>query len=253
MKISFLFPEKDQGEKLIRHLNDTVLPFLDRQPIAYDVFICPNGCSQEEMAYLEEAKKDLPLQVRVLENVIPGGKGAGIKKGIVESQSDFVLFMDADLATDMEVFERFLPLLPQYDCLIASRDMPDSVYVQRQPFKRRLTHWLGRLIIKIKLRMPFKDTQCGFKAYRTSVAKIMIRHQKFNGFSFDLEYLYFLTSNGFRYKEIGCKWKDDPDSTISKKSVFFSFYKDLKQIKKNKKSYVMNEAEKQELGGRYAH
>ena len=101
--------------------------------------------------------------------------------------------------------------------------------------------------------MPFKDTQCGFKAYRTSVAKVMVRHQKFNGFSFDLEYLYFLTLNGFRCKEIGCKWKDDPDSTISKRSVFISFYQDLKQIKKNKKTYLLSKEEKEELGGRYAH
>ena len=56
MKISFLFPEKNQGEKLIRHLKEMVLPFLDKQPIAYDVFICPNGCSEEEMELLEEAK-----------------------------------------------------------------------------------------------------------------------------------------------------------------------------------------------------
>ncbi len=253
MKISFLFPEKNQGEKLIRHLKEMVLPFLDKQPIAYDVLICPNGCSEEEMELLEEAKKELPLQVRVLKNVIPGGKGAGIKEGIKEAQSDFVLFMDADMATDLEVLNRFLPLLPQYDCILASRDMPDSVYVQRQPFRRRLAHWLGRIIIKMKLHMPFKDTQCGFKAYRTSVAKVMVRHQKFNGFSFDLEYLYFLTLNGFRCKEIGCKWKDDPDSTISKRSVFISFYQDLKQIKKNKKTYLLSKEEKEELGGRYAH
>ena len=52
MKISFLFPEKNQGEKLIRHLKEMVLPFLDKQPIAYDVLICLNGCSEEEMELL---------------------------------------------------------------------------------------------------------------------------------------------------------------------------------------------------------
>ena len=83
MKISFLFPEKNQGEKLIRHLKEMVLPFLDKQPIAYDVLICPNGCSEEEMDLLEEAKKELPLQVRVLKNVIPGGKGRGDQRSAI--------------------------------------------------------------------------------------------------------------------------------------------------------------------------
>lgn len=253
MKISVLLPEKNQSGKLLQHLRESILPYFDSASVEYEVLICPNGCSEEEMEALNEASKTLPPQVKVLPNANPG-KGEGVKQGILASSGDYCLFMDADLATGLDAFSKVLPLLGKEDAIIASRDVKGSVYGQKQPFVRRLTHFLSRQIIAFMFHLKVKDTQCGYKAFRASVAKQMAAKQIVTGFAFDVEYLYFLRLNGFSIAEIPCVWTDDPDSTIkNKKKVYTAFYKDLRRIKKNKKNYLLNAEEKALLEVHDAH
>lgn len=242
MKISLLFPEKNQGEKLVRHLQEDVIPYFDAQPVDYEILLCPNGCSEEEMALLSSCP--LPAQVRALPNAAPG-KGSGVKAGIKEARGDYVLFMDADLATGLDVFEKeVLPRLGKADAIIASRDLKASVYGRKQPWFRRFTHFASRLVIATMFRLKVKDTQCGYKAFKTSVAKALVEKQLIDGFAFDVEYLYFLRRNGFSIAEVPCVWTDDPDSTIKRKgSVYRAFYRDLRRIKKAKAHYELTPEE----------
>ena len=107
MKISVLLPEKNQSGKLLQHLRESILPYFDAAPVEYEVLICPNGCSEEDILSLSEAAKSLPENVRVLPNANPG-KGEGVKQGILASTGDYCLFMDADLATGLEAFSNVL-------------------------------------------------------------------------------------------------------------------------------------------------
>ena len=246
MKLSILLPNKSQGEKLIQNLVKEILPYFDSKGFPYEVLICPNGCSEEEMAYFQEVSSSLPPQVRVLPNA-EKGKGSGVKQGILAAQGEYVLFMDADLATGLEVFDRVYPLFGVSDAIVASRDVKGSRYGKKQPFVRRLTHFVSRQIIAAMFRLHIKDTQCGYKCFRHSVAKKMVEKQTILDFAFDVEYLYFLRLNGFRIDEVPCVWTDDPDSTITKKgSVYRKFFADLKKVKKNKDHYRLSEKEKEE-------
>ncbi|MDY5441770.1 MAG: glycosyltransferase [Candidatus Enteromonas sp.] len=243
MDISILLPNKSQGKKLIAHLKESILPYFDASGVSYEVLICPNGCTEDEMAYFSEVLKSLPPQVRVLDNATPG-KGSGVRAGILAAKGDYVLFMDADLATGLEVFETVQPLLGEKDAIVASRDVKGSKYGQKQPFVRRLTHFASRQIIAMMFHLRVKDTQCGYKCFRRSVALKMVEKQIVDGFAFDVEYLYFLRLNGYSIAEIPCVWTDDPDSTITRKgTVYKKFFQDLKRIKKNKKNYILKEEE----------
>ena len=253
MKISVLLPEKNQSGKLLQHLRESILPYFDAAPVEYEVLICPNGCSDDEMASLSAAAENLPDNVRVLPNAKPG-KGEGVKQGILASTGDYCLFMDADLATGLDAFAHVLPLLGKRDAIIASRDLKESVYGQKQPFVRHVTHFLSRAVIAAMFHLKVKDTQCGYKAFRTAVAKTMVERQIITGFAFDVEYLYFLRLNGFSIAEIPCVWTDDPDSTIkNKRKVYTAFYRDLRKIKKNKKNYLLDDQEKALLEVQDAH
>lgn len=251
MKLSILFPEKNQGEKMIRHILDEVVPYFDQQGIEYEVVICPNGCSKEEMALLSSAS--FPSQVRVLENATPG-KGNGVRQGILAAKGEYVLFMDADLATGLDVYEKEVaPRMGKDDAIIASRDVKGSVYGLKQPFMRRVTHFGSRVIIAMMFHLKIKDTQCGYKAFKTSVARFMAEKQIVDGFAFDVEYLYFLRRNGFSIAEVPCVWTDDPDSTIhTSMKVYKAFYKDLRRIKKNKKNYLLTSEERASAKGEEA-
>ncbi|MBE6126911.1 MAG: glycosyltransferase [Erysipelotrichaceae bacterium] len=245
MKLSILIPAKNQSDKLARHLEEKILPYFDKQGITYDVLICTDGGSEEEQWKLEEHALDFPAHVRLLplENI--KGKGHAVKKAILASDSDYVLFMDADLATDLTVFDLIKPQLGKKDCFIASRDVKGSTYGQKQPFMRRLTHWGCRKVVSMKFHMKgIKDTQCGYKCLRTDIAKKICKLSIIDGFAFDVELLYILYLNHKSIVELPCHWTDDPDSSVgSPLATTKKFYKDLRRIKKNKKNYLFAKGE----------
>lgn len=245
MKLSIVIPTYNQSEKLLKNLEEKILPFFDASGVTYSVLIEADHSSPEQVRMLEEGLKGLPAQVKLDEVEDKKGKGWAVKKGILHSEGDYVLFFDADMATDLSVFSLMKKDLGKIDAMVASRDAKGAVYSKKQPFKRRLTHWGARTIIRAKFGIKeVHDTQCGFKLFRLSVAKRMAEKQLTLGSAFDVEYLYFLHLNGYSIEEYPAIWEDDPDSTLD--GVVSSskrFYKDLVSIKKNRKHYLEKEGE----------
>ena len=251
MKISILLPVKNQTKKLMRNLKDSIIPFYDACEIDYDIIICSDASNEEEQSLLEKELKELdnPL-VTLLPYSDTKGKGWAVKKSIemTPDDSDYILFMDADLSTDLKAFDEIKPMLGKYDCFNASRHSKDSHITEKQTFIRRITSWGSRFIIRHKFHLKgLTDTQCGYKAFRTNVAKEMVRHQIISGFAFDVEYIYFCHLNGFSIKEVPVSWENDPDSTVSPLKTAWNFYKDLNRIKRNRKNYILPDERKKGL------
>lgn len=248
MKVSILLPVKNQSAKLLENLKGHILPYFDECGIVYDVLICYDGSSERERKIMEGGSLALPVHVKLLPYEDISGKGHNVKKAMMASDSDYVLFMDADLATDLRIFNLIQPELGNVDCFIASRDLKDSVIGHKQPLLRRLNHWGCRKVVSAKFRMKgIKDSQCGYKCIRTSLAKKYVSLSIIDGFAFDVEMLYFLYLNGYSIKELPALWSDDPNSSVGGiVSTAKKFYGDLNRIKKNKKNYILG-------GGNDAH
>ncbi len=245
MKITIIIPTYNQSEKLLKNLKEKILPYFDKSGITYSVLIEADHSSQEELKILAEGLKELPAQVSLDRYEDKKGKGWAVRKGILNSSGDYALFFDADLSTDLSVFDLMKKDLGKYDAYIASRDCKGATYTKKQPFKRRLTHFGARAIIRMKFGMKeVSDTQCGFKMFALPLAREMAEKQLTLGSAFDVEYLYFLHLNKKRIKEYPARWEDDPESTLQ--GVVGSskrFYLDLKAIKRNKAHYLLKEGE----------
>lgn len=251
MKLDVIFPVKNQTTKLLKNIEEKGIPYFDSLGIAYDFLIVSDHSDEASQKALEEGIKKLPLQVKLVPYEDIPGKGHNVKKGILAAKGDYVLFMDADFATDLHTFDSILPIINKYDCFIASRHSEGSKILTQQTFVRKITSWVSRFIIRHKFHLSkdIHDTQCGYKVFRRDIAQEIAKRQIIDGFAFDVEYLYFYTLNGFSIKEIPATWEDDPDSTISsviKTSV--KFYKDLMKIKRNKKNYILDKETKEKLG-----
>jgi dolichyl-phosphate beta-glucosyltransferase len=59
------------------------------------------------------------------------------------------------------------------------------------------------------------DTQCGFKVYRTEIAKRLYGELVTEGFTFDIEILLRAVRHGYRIAEFPIEWACDCDSRIS--------------------------------------
>lgn len=167
------------------------------------------------------------------------GKGGAVKQGIEDATGDYVLFMDADLSTDLSAIDTLLPLLGEEKFILGSRHHKDSKIPIKQPFKRRFIGWCCRKLVNMKFRFHYSDTQCGFKCIESGFAKKMVQKQIINGFAFDVEYLYIAKLNNIKTKEIPIIWRDDRGSTVSPLRSSIKFFKDMKIIKKNKKNYMV--------------
>lgn len=250
MKLSVIFPCKNQTSKLLKNIREKGLPFFDALGLTYEFLIVIDGSNEKYRKEMEEAIKELPLQVKLVPFEDKLGKGHNVQHGIFEASGDYVLFMDADFATDLNVLKKMLQDLGNYEGFIASRHLKESVISREQPLLRRLMGRFSRALIRTRFGFKYRDTQCGFKMFETKVAKVMAKRQIIDGFAFDVEYLYFLKLNGFRVKEYPCVWNDDEDSSIStplKTSLLF--WKDLGRIKRNKKNYFLSDSEKNLLKG----
>jgi len=60
------------------------------------------------------------------------------------------------------------------------------------------------------LRLPVRDTQCGFKMFRAGVARNIFAELRETGYLFDLEVLGLSVRRGYKIVEVPIRWADVP-------------------------------------------
>jgi hypothetical protein len=122
--------------------------------------------------------------------------------------------MDVDLSTGLDGFLPLVaPLLSGHsDVAIGSRLRRGSAVV-RGP-KREFISRSYNLLLRVGLAARFSDAQCGFKAVRTEVFRVLAPHIEDNAWFFDTELLALAERNGLRIHEVPVDWVDDPDSRV---------------------------------------
>jgi putative flippase GtrA len=122
--------------------------------------------------------------------------------------------MDVDLSTDLDALLPLVaPLLSGHsDVAIGSRLAPGARVV-RGP-RRELISRAYNLLLRLALRVRFRDAQCGFKAIRTDVARQLLPMVENRRWFFDTELLVLAERAGLRIHEVPVDWTDDPDSRV---------------------------------------
>ena len=141
-----------------------------------------------------------------------GGKGAAVRTGVQAATRPWILFADADLAIPIRELEKLAARSEEAPIVIGSKRAPgnDIVY----PKFRLFLGAIGGLVIAALVVPGFHDTQCGFKLYRTDVAKELFAVNKLDGFGFDFEVLYLARRYGHRAIEIPVRVEHQLGSTV---------------------------------------
>ena len=235
MKLSIVVPCYNESKDIAKN-SEIIKNYLESIKQDYELILVNDGSKDNTKEVIEAIPG-----VKALSYEPNRGKGGAVKYGIENATGDYVLFMDADLSTDLEAIERFIKIAPNYDMVIGSRHAKDSVIKKKQPALRVFIGWCCRKLVNMKFHFKYKDTQCGFKAMRTDIAKKIVSKQVVNNFAFDVEYLYIAKLNNLSIYEMGVIWADDRGSTVSPLKSSIKFFKDLSFIKKHKKTYLFNE------------
>ena len=135
------------------------------------------------------------------------GKGYAIKEGFLKARSDLVLYTDADGAAPIEEIQKLLPWIDKgFDVVCGSRILKDENSQVEMSFKRRFVGFVFQMILRICTLASLKDTQCGFKLFKTEIAKKLAQNQKCFNYSFDIEYLFLAKKFGYKIKEVPINW-----------------------------------------------
>ncbi|MCE7936277.1 glycosyltransferase [Candidatus Saccharibacteria bacterium CPR2] len=147
-------------------------------------------------------------QFKYFKHVKPGikvGKGRDVKTGILAASGEYVLFMDADLATPLRYVKPAFAKLGKHDLIIGQRDLK----IIHSDFRKYISIF-SNLLIRITLLPGFRDTQCGFKAFRRDVANTILEKSKIVGWGFDFEILKIAKINSLSINTLKINGWHDP-------------------------------------------
>ena len=240
MYLSIIIPCYNE-ENIIAENFKKVLGFLSKYDFDYEIIPVDDGSKDNtfsEMMKLSDTYECINPETYADNR----GKGGAVKRGLEVAKGDYILFMDADLATELNAIDEFLREIQTNDMVIASRRHKKSKVPNPQGPLRKLMSNGCKYITKLIMGMPYTDTQCGFKGMKKDLAKLIASKQTLNGWAFDVEYLYIAHVNNYRIKEIPIIWSSDDtrQSKVSPLKSSISFFFELMKISKNKKKYIKN-------------
>jgi len=169
---------------------------------------------------LELAREAVSEQANfhVIDNRVHRGKGNAVRSGMRQAKGAIQFYMDADLSVPLEDIELFLAHFeghPEEDVLLGSRQHPGSRIERRQSLLRQTMGRMFNRVLRSLSLLPFRDTQCGFKAFRREAAREIFALQTIDGFAFDVEVLLLAQSLGYRIRELPVRWVNSPESKVN--------------------------------------
>jgi len=213
-ELSIIIPSYNEEVRLPATL-EHIAAYIDASRRTTEVIVVDDGSSDATGAVAESYRSRLP-SLRVLSNVGNRGKGYSVRHGMLEARGDTVLFTDADLSAPIEEADKLLAAIADNsDVAIGSRALDRSLISTHQSPFREFAGIVFNTVVRTCLRLPFVDTQCGFKAFRRERCKIIFEQQRIERFGFDPELLYLARRHGLRAVEIPVRWAHSPATKVS--------------------------------------
>lgn len=210
LKLSVVIPAYNEEANLGKGVLDKVGDYLKNLKIPFEVIIVDDG-SSDQSARLIRKYISQTQNFELIQNS-HGGKANAVMTGMLEAKGGIILFTDMDQATPINQIEKFIPKFATCDIVIGSRQGRKGA-----PVLRKLSAWGFSVLRGLILGLPFKDTQCGFKAFSKQAIKKIIPKIKdewgvvhFKGGAvnagFDVELLYLAKKYGFKIAEVPVEW-----------------------------------------------
>jgi dolichyl-phosphate beta-glucosyltransferase len=169
------------------------------------------------------AESDIAL--RLLGDGTNRGKGASVRTGVLAAAGYVVLFTDADLSAPIDEAPKLVEPILRGSAAVAfgSRGLDSKLIGVHQPPVRELAGRLFNVVMRLITGLPFKDTQCGFKAFRRDAARDVFSRVRIERFGFDVEALYLARKLGYEMLETGVVWNNVEGTTVSMASGVAAF------------------------------
>jgi dolichyl-phosphate beta-glucosyltransferase len=213
-KYSVVIPAYNESARIPATL-ESVVAAIRANGWAAEVIVVNDGSTDSTAQLVRDFAVGAP-EVRLQENPGNRGKGYSVRAGVLSAQGEIIMFTDADLSAPMdEAGLLFKAIANGADIAIGSRWLESGRQTHRQPLYRQFFGRCFNAVCRMVMRLPFADTQCGFKAFTRSAAQTVFQLQTIERWGFDPEILFIAIKRGFRVVEVPVSWAHDERSRMS--------------------------------------
>jgi glycosyltransferase involved in cell wall biosynthesis len=211
---SIILPAYNESERLASSI-PKVLEYVHSRGLQAEIIVVNDGSTDDTAEVVRGFAADNPMVV-LLENPGNRGKGYTVRNGMLHAKGAVSLFSDADLSSPItEADKLFAALTEGADVAIGSRWLKRELQTERQPLHRQLYGRLFNLGLKLALGLDYRDTQCGFKAFKRQALQIIFTRQHIERWGFDPELLFLARKFNLKTTEVPVEWAHDHRSKVN--------------------------------------
>jgi dolichyl-phosphate beta-glucosyltransferase len=205
------YNEQDRISPTLQRLSE----YLGAQSYTWKVVVVSDGSRDGTAKIVQDFAGGHP-NFELVDSQPNRGKGFVVRKGMLETEAEWLLFSDADLAAPIEEVEKLWKAVDEgAPIAIGSRPLKESNLEIRQPWYREMAGRSFNLAVQLMAVKGIKDTQCGFKLFRQDVARDVFSRCKLDGFGFDFESLMIARDLGYKIAEVPIRWSHQEGSKVN--------------------------------------
>jgi len=234
--ISVIIPCYNEEKNAYRNIV-YIRNFLEKNFPDYEIIAIDDGSTDNTRGELTRLSKNPDASIKIISKPSNEGKGAAVTKGVLASQKEIIMFLDADLAIPIEELPKFVTEINRgNDVVIASRFIAKIKVLKPILWYRSLMEKIFRILRMIIINnYEIRDTQCGFKVFRREAALRIFPLLTVKRFSFDAEAIFLAKKMGFAIKELPVTLQNPRESHIRIFADSWNMFWDLFKIRLNEK------------------
>jgi dolichyl-phosphate beta-glucosyltransferase len=228
-EISVIIPAYNEQERIEQTIK-SVSFWLKIHHFDYEIIVINDGSEDDTHKIISRlAKRNYSLRIKSYRR--NKGKGYAVRTGLLDTKSDIVMILDADLSVSINEFNdnlfNFVYDKSNDNFIIKGQ----RIQVQKQPLFRIFVGKCFKLLVWLFTGLYY-DTQCPF--WIIKVKKSFFHILKTDGFAFDVEILYYakLMNSNIILKDV--KYYNDKNSKVTIRKALLMFI-ELFHIRKRKK------------------
>jgi len=217
-------------EKLLEKTILSVHEFMMNQGHDFSIVIANNGSTDQSARIADKlANQFSKVEHKVIQDK---GRGNALRECWGEPKSDVMLYMDADLSTELSAIPKVIEeiLGKESDIVVGSRLMGGSD-IERSVFREVLSRAYN-LLLRTIFQIPVHDAQCGFKAVNRKVGEKLLKKIENNNWFFDTELLVIGHHENYVIKEIPVRWRERRESKVNIGKTVLEFIIQIIDLKK---------------------
>ncbi|MBA3830244.1 MAG: glycosyltransferase [Taibaiella sp.] len=215
IRLSLVIPCYNEASRVGLMYNG-ITAFVNKWQSFLEIIIIDDGSTDSTYRLVNEKIVSKYKEIASVYTQKNTGKGGALRKGVLKATGDYILTLDADMASQPTELLKWLDILHWHlspdTIYVGSREHKDSVITSQSD--RKVAGNIFNLVVRVMTGLNIHDTQCGFKLYPANLAKEYFSNLQTFGWAHDVELLYKASINNNKIVEMPLVWNAIQGSKI---------------------------------------